>query len=231
MPLKIIGTGLGRTGTFSLKLALEHLGFGSCYHMTELFQKPEGVNNFINAEKGNAVNWENLFSDYLSAVDYPVARYYKSITGFYNEAKVIHTYREPDEWYESARRTIFMSENMPLKKYVKFGLRFPFSKEVRKRLPVFRYNQKLIRYEFGKNLSDKKHITDIFKRHTDNVIRHINPKRLLVYNVSQGWEPLCKFLNLPVPEIKFPYKNTYDEFMSKVDIIGTGRFLYNEVLH
>src|SRR5947207_3338150 len=77
MSLKIIGSGLGRTGTYSLKLALEQLGFGKCYHMAELFQHPEGLVHFQNAELGKDVDWDTLFQGYESAVDYPVARYYQ----------------------------------------------------------------------------------------------------------------------------------------------------------
>lgn len=225
MSLKIIGSGLGRTGTYSLKLALEHLGFGKCYHMTELFQNPEGVTHFRQAEKGITVDWDKLFTDYNSAVDYPVARYFKQISDYYKEAKVIHTYRDPAQWYESARQTIFMANNLPLKRFLKFTMHFPFRKEIRKRFPVFMYNRNLMELEFGKNLRDIKHVINKFERHTDNVIKHISSQRLLIFNASEGWEPLCRFLNVPVPAENFPFRNTKEEFLNKVEIIGTGKFL------
>ena len=225
MPIKIAGTGLGRTGTYSLKLALEHLGFGKCYHMTELFQYPEGVRHFRLAERGDKINWENIFSEYNSTVDYPGARYFEQITKHYPEAKVIHTYRNSDEWYESAVRTILAARNLKFGQYVKFAALFPFSSNIQKRLNAFLFSRKLIALEFGKDYSDKKKITGKYEKHTENVIKKINPNRLLIYNVSEGWEPLCRFLNVPVPEKEFPVTNTQEEFYRKIEIIGKGKFL------
>src|SRR4051812_7397946 len=106
MPLQIIGSGMGRTGTHSLKLALEMLGFDKCYHMAELFQHPEQVTYFERAERGEQVSWEALFQGYRSAVDYPVARYYKQLMSYYPDAKIIHTVRDAESWYQSASQTI-----------------------------------------------------------------------------------------------------------------------------
>lgn len=225
MPVKTAGTGLGRTGTYSLKLALEHLGFGKCYHMTELFQYPEGVRYFRQAERGDKVNWEKVFYRYNSTVDYPGARYFEQITDHYPEAKVIHTYRNPDEWYESALRTILAARNLKLKQFIKFAFLFPFSVNVQKRLKAFLYSRRLIELEFGTDYTDKKKIIRKYEQHTENVIKKINPSRLLLYKVSDGWEPLCRFLGVPVPSEKFPFTNTHDEFMNKIDIIGKGKFL------
>lgn len=231
MPLKIIGTGLGRTGTYSLKLALEHLGFGNCYHMTELFQKPEGVKFFRQAEKGFEVNWDDLFGNYVSAVDYPVARYFRQITDYYKDAKVIHTYRDPHKWYESASRTIFMANRLPFKRLIKFAVHFPVKKEVRKRFPVLMYNRNLMKLEFGKDLTDRKYIIQKFERHTENVVKHFSSERLLLFNAAEGWEPLCRFLGVKIPSENFPYSNTFSEFMDKVEIIGTGKFLPQQKLY
>ena len=136
MSLKVIGTGLGRTGTYSLKLAIEQLGVGKCYHMVELFQQPERLKYFKKAEKGEEVNWNELFNGYKAAVDYPVARYYKQITEFYPEAKVIHTLRDPEEWYESASATIFWASNPYSLRILKMAVHLPFSSEARRRIPV-----------------------------------------------------------------------------------------------
>src|ERR1017187_9395420 len=100
MPLKVIGTGQGRTGTMSLKLALEELGFGKCYHMYVLIEEhPEDIVYFEKAEKGEQVNWLELFEGYNSAVDFPVIRYYKQIMEKYPDAKLIHTTRDAESWY------------------------------------------------------------------------------------------------------------------------------------
>lgn len=225
MSLKIIGSGLGRTGTYSLKLALEILGFGKCYHMTELFQNPFGVKYFNDAEKGTIVEWDKLFNGYNSAVDYPVARYYKKIYSYYSLAKVIHTVREPEEWYESASATIFPAGNPFSWKVLKLAVHLPFSKQARKRIPVLMYNRKLAHLEFGKDLKDKEKVISEFNFHTEDVIRSIPKEKLLVFNVKSGWLPLCEFLNVPVPNVPFPVSNSREEFFEKVKIIGSGKYL------
>lgn len=230
MSIEILGTGLGRTGTFTLKLALEHLGFGRCYHMSELFQKPEGLYFFNKAEKGEMVKWNKLFEGYKSAVDYPVARYFRQLSEYYSDAKIIHTLRDPHEWYESAYKTIFMANNLPVKRILKFASLYMFSKEIRRRLPVLIYNRKLMKLEFGTNLKDKKKIIAKFESHTENVIKKIPSKRLLLFNPSDGWKPLCNFLGAKIPEANFPFSNTFEEFLQKVDIIGTGKFLPEQKL-
>ncbi|MBK8983269.1 MAG: sulfotransferase [Ignavibacteria bacterium] len=231
MSLKIIGTGLGRTGTYSLKLALEHLGFGKCFHMTELFQHPEKVKYFIQAEKGEQVKWDELFNGYRSAVDYPAARYFRQLYEYYPDAKFIHTLRDPDEWYESALHTIFMARNPDLRKFTQFALRFPFSTVVRKRFKVFMYNRKLMDLEFGKDLKNKNKVISSFKKHTENVLKHIPAERLLMFNAAEGWKPLCEFLNVSIPDVKFPYSNNRQEFLNRVDIIGKGKNLPEQNLN
>jgi len=225
MSLKVIGTGLGRTGTYSLKLAIEQLGVGKCYHMVELFQQPERLKYFKKAEKGEEVNWNELFNGYKAAVDYPVARYYKQITEFYPEAKVIHTLRDPDEWYESASATIFWASKPYSLRILKLAVHLPFSSEARRRIPVLMYNRKLSELEFGKDLENKEKVIKRYNKHYEEVIKKISDDRLLLFDPKSGWEPLCRFLKLPVPLIPYPKSNTRKEFLDRVNIIGKGKFL------
>lgn len=225
MPLKLIGSGLGRTGTYSLKHALEILGFGRCYHMLELFQNPDGVRFFKEAEKGRSVNWESLFDGYVSAVDYPVARYYKQIYNFFPGAKVIHTVRDPEEWYESASSTIFWATNPGVTTFFRFAGRYLTSNETRRRAKVLMYNRGLSELEFGKNLKDKQKVLRRFNAHTEDVKNSIPSNKLLVFNIKEGWEPLCNFLNVEVPSVAFPHFNQREEFMKKVEIISKGGFV------
>jgi len=222
MSLKVIGTGLGRTGTYSLKLAIEQLGVGKCYHMVELFQQPERLKYFKKAEK---VNWNELFDGYKAAVDYPVARYYKQITEFYPEAKVIHTLREPEEWYESASATIFWASKPYSLRILKLAVHLPFSSEARRRIPVLMYNRKLSELEFGKDLKNKEKVIKRYNKHYEEVIKTIPDDRLLLFDPKSGWEPLCRFLKLPIPLIPYPKSNTRKEFLDRVNIIGKGKFL------
>lgn len=225
MPLKIIGSGLGRTGTYSLKLALEKLGFGKCYHMVELFQHPSDLSYFKKAEKGEAVNWDELFKDCHSAVDYPVARYYKQLAEYYPDAKIIHNVRDPESWYQSASETIFWASNPTSWRILKLAVHLPFSSAARKRIPVLLYNRKLAELEFGKNLKDKKKVIERYNLHSKEVIDTIPAERLLLFDPKNGWDPLCKFLKVPVPDVPFPMTNSKEEFMQRVNIIGSGKFL------
>lgn len=227
MSLKVIGTGLGRTGTYSLKLALEQLGFGKCYHMVELFQQPERLKYFKRAEKGESVDWNELFHGYNSAVDYPVARYYKQISRFYPEAKIIHTLRDPESWFESASSTIFWASKPYSLKILKLAVHLPFSHEARKRIPVLLYNRKLSELEFGRDLKNKEKIISRYNRHFEEVVKTISADRLLLFDPVNGWEPLCGFLDVTVPSNPYPKSNSRKEFLDRVNTIGSGKFLEN----
>ena len=108
MALKVIGAGFGRTGTLSLKYALEHLGFNKCYHNTEILSYyPHHVETWMEARAGKDVDWDKLFKGYQASVDFPASLFYKELLAYYPEAKVILTYRDPDRWYESTFKTIY----------------------------------------------------------------------------------------------------------------------------
>src|SRR5918998_4238747 len=110
--VKVIGAGFGRTGTASLKAALEELGFSPCYHMTEVFANPDHVEVWEAAMRGDPVDWERPFRDYRATVDWPGAAFYKALMESYPDAKVILTVRDPDRWYESTRSTIYDMQNV-----------------------------------------------------------------------------------------------------------------------
>ena len=213
---------MGRTGTMSLKVALEQLGFGKCYHMFELFQHPEDITYFQKAERGEPVDWHKLFEGYRSALDMPVIRYYKQITALYPEAKVVHTVRDAEAWYKSAIETIFWATKPSLLRKLNLAIRMPFSSMVRKRLPILQYDSMLMDKEFGKNLFDKQEVIRRYNAYNDEVLKTIPKERLLVYDVKSGWEPLCTFLNVPVPSVPFPKANTREQFMDQVRKISTG---------
>lgn len=222
MSIKVIGSGMGRTGTHSLKLALEQLGFDKCYHMVELFNNPAGLTHFTEAEEGKNTDWGKLFAGYASAVDYPVARYYKQLITHYPDAKVIHTVRDPESWYKSCSETIFWASKPSLVRMAKMMMQLPFSSVLRKRLPILQYNGSLMDKEFGNDLKNKEAVIQRFKAHTEEVLKIVPKDRLLVYNVKEGWEPLCKFLGVPIPTTPFPVSNTGGEFKQRVTRIAKG---------
>ena len=125
MGLKVIGAGFGRTGTKSLQLALEELGFGKCYHMEELFRNPEGVVHWESAYQEKETDWNALFQNYDSAVDFPTSMYYKELADHYPDSKVILTVRDPEKWYKSAYDTIFSFDPGPKIK-LKMIFKMPF---------------------------------------------------------------------------------------------------------
>lgn len=194
MSLKIIGAGLGRTGTLSLKLALEQIGFGPCYHMVEVMLHPEATGLWINAADGNP-DWEAIFKGYAATVDYPGCGFWRQLADFYPDAKLLLTVRDPEDWFESTQATIFSPESV-------------------KRLgatPMASFIQKTAWRAFGDRIHDRQFMVDHFKRHNEEVQRSIPANRLLVYEVKQGWEPVCRFLNVPVPSTPFPRRNSREE--------------------
>jgi hypothetical protein len=197
MALKIVGTGLGRTGTKSLQSALNILGFGPCYHMVEVFAHPESTKLWVEAAKGRP-DWEAIFAGYHSVVDYPGVQFWRELTAHYPRAKVLHTVRDPDEWFDSTQATIFAPGG-----------------RARQPGPMSEFFQ-IVLGTFGDHIQDRAYMTQYFRKHTQDVISTIPTERLLVYHVSQGWEPLCKFLEVPVPAERFPAQNSRAEFIGRV---------------
>jgi hypothetical protein len=193
MTLKVIGAGFGRTGTLSLKAALEQLGFGPCYHMVEVFKNPNAPQWWIDAADGKP-DWPKIFDGYNATVDWPNATFYAELADFYPDAKVILTERDPEAWYTSTQNTIFADATAP------------------GRPAMFR---KVIGALFDQRMNEHDHVIAVFKRHNAEVRRRIAPERLLVYEVAQGWEPLCKFLGVPVPDAPMPRTNSTEEFVQR----------------
>lgn len=209
MPLKVIGAGLGRTGTLSLKVALERLGFDKTYHMTEVIAKPEYVGLWDAAARSEPVDWEALFQGYQATVDWPGCNFYQEYLRLYPEAKVILTVRDPERWYDSARQTIFRQQRaFPV--WI-----MPFFPRLRSFL---RLTERLI-WEgvFRGRFEDRAHAIEVFNRHIEEVNRVVPKDRLLVYEVSEGWGPLCSFLGVPIPEDQpFPHLNEAAEFQARI---------------
>lgn len=200
MALKVIGAGFGRTGTLSLKTALQELGFGKCYHMVEILRKPSHMKHWSKIMRGGNPDWEILFKGYQSAVDWPVAAYYRDLMGVYPEAKIILTVRDPESWHRSMMTTFYQA-------------RRAFVLQITRMVPTL--HQFLIAMEsalwqgvFQNQLEDKMHATEIFKNHIEEVKRVVPSERLLIFEARHGWEPLCSFLNVQVPADKpYPHKH------------------------
>ncbi len=206
--LKVIGAGFGRTGTMSLKAALEELGFSPCYHMIEVFERPADIAMWETAAMGKPIDWKALFADYQATVDWPSCAFYKELMNVYPDAKVLLTVRNPESWYESAMSTIFQMRTK----------RPPISEQIRARIPDMQqfgrmFNAIIRDRTFGGNYEDKDHAIAVFEQHNAEVRQQVPPEKLLVYEVKEGWEPLCAFLGVEIPRGKpFPHLNDRDNF-------------------
>jgi hypothetical protein len=205
----VIGAGLGRTGTLSLKIALEELGFRKCYHMTDVIAHLEHAAIWDAAARGDAVDWDLLLEGYQATVDWPACNFYEEFLHRYPDAKVILTVRGPELWYESARQTIY-------------HFRHAFPSWLRLIVPRTRdFASMLDRViwdgTFHGRFEDKPYAIEVFNRFNEQVQRVVPAERLLVYQIQDGWQPLCEFLGQPLPEGKpFPHRNDTAEFRSRV---------------
>ena len=200
MALQVIGAGFGRTGTLSLKLALEQLGFGPCHHMEEVFAKPDELPLWEAAAAGEAVDWDRVFAGYRSCMDWPSARYWRVLAAHYPEAKVVLTLRDVDRWWESYAGTI----REVFKTYADGA--DPHAKAVGS-MAYRTIVEQAMGGDDGEANAKRR-----FLANAEEVRREIPEHRLLEFEVAQGWQPLCDFLGVPVPEGPFPRSNDRDAF-------------------
>jgi len=205
MTLSLIGAGFGRTGTLSLKYALEQLGLSRCYHMMEVAEHPEHVALWRGAADGR-VNWDTLFAGYRATVDWPACSFWRPLTAHYPKAKVLLTERDPERWYKSAHATIYQAMTRPL----------PEDHPARPQREMA--IELILAKTFGGRFADKNQAISVYERHNEEVKKSLLPERLLVYRVSEGWEPLCAFLGLAVPDDPFPHVNSSEEFRERFRI-------------
>jgi hypothetical protein len=203
MPLQVIGAGWGRTGTLTLKTALEELGFAPCHHMHEVLAHPEQAFFWQRAATGEAVEWEEIFAAYQACVDWPSCHFYRQLAARYPDAKVILTERDERQWYESISNTILKSiaavaaSNDPA------------------RQAWFSFVTTIISDQSFANDFSEANMRAAYRRHNAAVRETIPADRLLVFNVAEGWPPLCRFLGVNQPVTSFPRTNSREEFWQK----------------
>lgn len=204
MTLKVIGTGLGRTGTLSLKFALEQLGFGPCYHMMELMPRPQHVDDWAKAAAGQNIDWDALYNGFGATVDWPSAHFWRDLTRKFPQAKVIHTERDPEVWWKSFSQTIAEALEAPAPRGME-----AWGKMVRTVITEQTFNGDL----------SKANVLRVYAAHNDEIKRTIPASHRLDYNIDrgEGWEPLCRFLGVPVPQTPFPKTNNTAEFRARFE--------------
>ena len=202
MALQVLGAGFGRTGTNSLRLALERLGFGPCHHMFEVRDNPGQLPAWEAAARGEPVDWDAMFAGYRAQVDWPGAAYWRQLAAHYPDARVILSIRDPDAWFDSVQATIG-----------------PFMTTMRGRHDSPHMNaiaemcaQFIVQDIFDGRMDDRAHATAVFAAHVEEVTAALPAERLLVYETGTGWGPLCTFLGVPVPDEPYPLTNTTTEF-------------------
>ena len=196
MSLSVIGAGFGRTGTASMKMALEMLELGPCHHMKDV-STPEQNSYWLAAAEGQKMNWDQVFEGFGSCIDWPAAFFWRELSEYYPDAKILLTVRDPESWYKSMQNTIF---NVLKAKPEPFAVAV---KLIGERL-------------FEECFDDKDFVLSLYEQNTRDVQAAFSSDRLLTYELGSGWEPLCRFLGKPIPDVEFPRSNSTEEFQSLV---------------
>ena len=197
MALRVVGAGLGRTGTMSLKVALERLLGAPCYHMIEVFTHPEHIPAWRSAARGEMPDWHELMSGYGAAVDWPAASFWPELSAAFPDAVVLLSVRDPQQWWQSASETIFPAS------LSEAGTEWRGMVD------------ELFAARFTAAIQDRAAAIAAFERHNARVRRTIPRDRLLEWRPGDGWEPICAALGLPVPNEPFPHINTREEWRAR----------------
>jgi hypothetical protein len=195
MALRVVGAGLGRTGTMSLKLALERLLGAPCYHMAEVFVHPEHIPLWHAAARGEPVDWHRLFEGYAAAVDWPVGSFWPEVSSAFPDALILLSTRSAESWWKSASRTIF-----------------PASAKAAG-TPWHAMWVELAKRRFTTRLDDRDAAVAAYERHNAHVRERAPGARLLEWTARDGWAPLCLALGVAVPDEPFPHANSTEEFL------------------
>ena len=200
MNLRVVGAGLGRTGTMSLKLALEQLLGGSCYHMLELFGRPIDLPGWHAAIRGEPCDWDFLLEDFVATVDWPACAFWRDLSEVHPGATILLSTRPAEDWWESCDRTIF---------------------EVFKRPDADRFPEwhamamDMFARTFTPDFLDRDAAIAAYERHNEDVRATADPDRLVEWHPGDGWGPLCAALGVPLPAEEFPHANTTAEFRAR----------------
>ncbi len=202
MTLQVVGAGVGRTGTHSLKVALEQLCGGTCHHMIEMFGRPDQIAGFTAAIDGEPTDWSALLADFTAMVDFPGSCFWREIAAANPDAPILLSTRPAPDWYRSASNTIFLSlDRVPPEL-----------------APWMQAVKKMLRDRFSDDFENEDAMIAAYERHNAEVRAEVPADRLIDWTPSDGWEPICAALDLPVPAQPFPLTNTTTEFRQMIGI-------------
>ena len=212
--MKLIGAGLPRTGTLSQKVALDILGLGPCYHMVNVIGDLDLAPQWRRALAGDP-QWESIFDGFNATVDWPGSFFYQELVDAYPDAKVLLSVRDSESWTRSMRETIWGVLYGDILIRHLSSARSAIDPKWRDYIELMSEMWQRSGLLQGENTTAESMATAM-ERYHDEVQRSVPPDRLLVWSVSEGWEPLCEFLDVQVPEIPFPHLNDANEFSDRV---------------
>ncbi len=198
MSLRVIGAGVGRTGTTSLQAALEILLGGRCYHMHEVFPRPDDVPVWHQAALGHMPDWHAFLKGWSAAIDWPASAYWQELAEAFPDALIVLSYRDADGWYKSASNTIFPAS-------IQAGAG-PWRDMV----------WAMLKHRFTEDVENRAAAIAAFETHNAQVRATAPKHRLLEWQASDGWAPLCAALKLPIPDVPFPHANTTADFQERI---------------
>ena len=209
MSIRVIGAGFGRTGTLSLKFALEKLGFDKCYHMMEVHLHPGHNQIWRDTAAGKMPDWQALFEGYQASVDWPSCNFWREQLQAFPDAKVILSRRDPQKWYQSVMNTIWLASKS----------------RAESDDPAVR-NSAAMAFEviwdpiFERRMDDEDWVISRYEAHNQAVIDEVPADKLLVYEPGEGWQPLCEFLEVEVPDEPYPKVNSTEDFKAQWEKIA-----------
>lgn len=206
MTLRVVGAGLGRTGTTSLKLALEFLLKAPCYHMDEVYSHPEHVEVWRSALRGDPADLSAIMVGYAATVDWPAGAFWRELSELFPDALVLLSVRESAEaWWRSANATILEKNRQPVSPTDPLAVSSGMIAE-------------MMSLRFTPDWNDRQSAIEAYERHNESVRRLVAPGRLLEWTPGDGWEPLCAGLKVSVPQVAFPHKNAAAEFRGRMGL-------------
>jgi hypothetical protein len=207
MALRVVGAGLGRTGTSSLKAALETLLGGRCYHMSELHSRPEDLPRWEQALAGAPVDWEGVFGGFEATLDWPAASFWGELLAAYPDATVLLSRRvSAEDWWASMEKTIVAL------------LREPLPDDDPQLARQRRLTAAILTERLDERWWERERALAAYERHNARVLSAVPAGRLIEWSAGDGWGPLCAGLGLPEPQEPFPHLNTTPEFRESVGL-------------
>lgn len=202
MTLRVVGAGVGRTGTHSLKIALEQLCGGTCHHMMEMFERPDQRELFTRAIDGETVDWTEVYDGFTAMVDFPGSMFWREAAAAFPDAPVLLSSRPAEDWYRSASNTIFLAfDNTPPEIH-------PWMEAVKRGLHE----------RFSDDFENEAAMIDAYERHNAEVRAEVPTDRLIDWTPRDGWGPICAGLGVAVPDEPFPLTNTTAEFRQMLGV-------------